>query len=566
VPCNVAFGLAVTNVVPRQVPLSRGGAWGHSSLAVSRLTERFVVRLESDGRGPPRLTAVRGFELDLDDEFLPVLGDRSSVSSGAPARLTAGQVTQVLLASSGIPGIFDPVRLEFTVDDGQGPRYHAGCFMDGGVLDNVPLSTAIRLAEHDKVTRAPPGGTAPAAFYLYVDPDNVEGPISPPREPAAKLGPALGTLLGNLVRGARQAELVRTMEDKPEARLRLRLPGRKHVITGELLSAFGAFLDLSFRRFDFLAGMADAQRALRGSVFYEEVHRRQLDQVASPAFACFEKVWTSPAAMDSEPACLALRDSTCQADRCGASERDLWRLLHTSVALDQRRDDPALTQLFFEQLSTSTGARIDGAATPGYEYLTLKLGGHVARPQEGQEAAREQLQRLVAGVARGSNDWLLRPAIDTAGTTLMDAALGYHKVGVSWWLGLLGHGPETGYARRLWRLPLDAVAELQVAEVRFAPAIKTGRLADMRLRAGLRAEAAVSPVFQLQGGANFGVQAVWLHGYQPLYRANWSVRGDVQILQRLYFALEWARGLGESHPVEPRTDLNFGLGVRWWLD
>jgi NTE family protein len=70
---------------------------------------------------------------DLEDTELPCHVIASDLLSGTEVRLSAGPAVDALLASTAIPGIFQPV-----CRDGR----H---LVDGGVTSNTPLSTAIEL-------------------------------------------------------------------------------------------------------------------------------------------------------------------------------------------------------------------------------------------------------------------------------------------------------------------------------------------------------------------------------------------------------------------------------------
>ena len=69
----------------------------------------------------------------LPDESLPTIADMTTSGISAPVSLVADRdLVAALLASTAIPGVFDPVTL---------PQ-RAGVFVDGGVLNNAPLSLA----------------------------------------------------------------------------------------------------------------------------------------------------------------------------------------------------------------------------------------------------------------------------------------------------------------------------------------------------------------------------------------------------------------------------------------
>ena len=69
----------------------------------------------------------------LEDAALPIHVVASDMLSGSEVRLSSGSVIDAVLASTAIPGVFPPVRI-----DGR-------LLVDGGVANNTPISTAISL-------------------------------------------------------------------------------------------------------------------------------------------------------------------------------------------------------------------------------------------------------------------------------------------------------------------------------------------------------------------------------------------------------------------------------------
>ena len=69
----------------------------------------------------------------LEDAAIPIHIVASEMVTGGEVLLSAGPVVDAVLASTAIPGVFPPVRV-----NGQ-------LLVDGGVANNTPISTAIRL-------------------------------------------------------------------------------------------------------------------------------------------------------------------------------------------------------------------------------------------------------------------------------------------------------------------------------------------------------------------------------------------------------------------------------------
>jgi predicted acylesterase/phospholipase RssA len=557
VDCDVQFGVTVSNLFPRNIPLSPGEPGDSSRIGVPRLTERFVFQLKGTKGKAPILRALGGSETGVADEFQPILGaDRPGADPGVR---TIDEIFPVLMATSGIPGFFDPVQLTFAFGPGRAPQQ--ACFIDGGVLDNVPLSTAIRLMRLRRPREqcpecSPPPADQPGPSYLYLDPDNVEWLTPPPAASSPTTISTYGALLGGLVQGARKAELARAIEANQDDRRALRVPVRRHVITGDLLAAFGAFFDVNFRWFDFYAGMADAQRSLAGAAHYEDVKAAGLASVDAPGFDCFERVWELAGAVDTAPACLALRDAPGTGPEA-VRQRDLWRLLKVSVTTSDPRSDQ-LTLQFLQRLD-----HVQGAGDPGFEYTTLQLGSQVADRDEGLHAVREQLQSLVRSVDGLPSNVLYQAALATAGTELANGTVGYRRVPASLSLGLFGRGLEIGGALQLAHGPIDLAGSLALADFRLGHGRPEPWELDTRASLGVRVEWAVGSALQLLPGAYLVGQGAYRNGDSALYRVGLGARLEAQAFQRFYGGLEWtwfpaaARGW-------PSTDLALVLGVRWW--
>jgi NTE family protein len=98
----------------------------------------------------------------LEQAAIPVHVVATDVLSGEEVVLSEGAVVEAILASAAIPGIFPPVRI--------GGRD----LVDGGVANNTPISTAIRLGATRLIVlptgfacalRSPPRGAAARAMH-----------------------------------------------------------------------------------------------------------------------------------------------------------------------------------------------------------------------------------------------------------------------------------------------------------------------------------------------------------------------------------------------------------------
>ena len=577
--CRVRFGAAVTHLTPRSIQLREG-----STVFVSQLTEQFAIELSTPADAnpgtPPNIRTIPAEHEGM--KGLPLLDTLVDEPTTTNRRQRVAEAMELLLASSGIPGAFEPIPLRVKYPDG---TVRTDCFIDGGVLDNVPLSTAVRLLDSEDV----PGKGS--STYVYEDSDNVEwqgGPApGPAGASAAQVGDAsrrvgIVQLLDGLVTGTRQAELARTLEET-NVQESLELPIRRHFITGQTFAAFGGFFDSSFRQYDFLAGIVDAEQSL------SQVIRRTTvspPSIVAPELPCFRAVWNARTATEFEgalsgPDCAALRVSPSDRSDDAKIHRDLWRLLKVIGSGRLDRNEAHLSRRFFAELEAVEGPTNAGWPK-GYEYVTLRFPPFrdtdfsesaesttkppVAKPFEGLLAVRAQLNRLSNRVA-GNTSSLLEPLVATAGREVVNYTVGYQKVPGSLSIGTYGRGLEVALA---WRptlvtgevLGVDGVLAAQLADYGLVGKSVSG-YTDLRLAGGIRQEVSFG-LWQLLIG-EFAVEQCGLMGHQPpLYRIGLSGRLELQLLQRLYIGGAYTRFL---HDVEGwrEHDISLALGWRFWL-
>jgi NTE family protein len=92
----------------------------------------------------------------MEDLPVPFQCVAASIERAAPHWFTDGQLVDAVLASSAVPGLFPPVR----IDDEH--------FLDGGLVHSVPIGRAVRLG-------------AATVYVLHVG--RVEEPLTPPTNP-----------------------------------------------------------------------------------------------------------------------------------------------------------------------------------------------------------------------------------------------------------------------------------------------------------------------------------------------------------------------------------------------
>lgn len=159
-------------------------------------------------------------------------------------------VVDAIVASSAFPIAFSPVPLSYAWLDGKPCEENCSMdFSDGGVFDNVPLGLARDLA--------------PNTENIYFSPDvrrlPAEGCVqrkTADQEPLDALDRTL-TIYGSALSSARSRVLFETLGQIAAAGEQPVLPSRFAPITGDLMGAFGAWLDRNYREYDFLAGVYD---------------------------------------------------------------------------------------------------------------------------------------------------------------------------------------------------------------------------------------------------------------------------------------------------------------------
>lgn len=281
--CDVAWGVAVTRLYPRNVTLAR------NRLDLPRIEEKFTLRIVGQGMGQPPV--VRNF-------FDPMGGiEQTMLLEDAAGEVAFSELRDVTFASCSFPLAFTPMALRYCVTGTSLPTpVHRcneqsaalGLFIDGGVLDNSPLRLMARTMasglevdgnnqfrwHHRAKSDAPQATPASAtAYYMFVSPDAADYPVyeAVGSEPSPSSATALiKQVAATFVSTARTKELYTLLEEHPELRDRIFLP-RRHVPTASgLMSAFFGFFERDLRIFDFYLGMYDARRA------YEEDVRAQL--------------------------------------------------------------------------------------------------------------------------------------------------------------------------------------------------------------------------------------------------------------------------------------------------
>jgi predicted acylesterase/phospholipase RssA len=282
---DVVLGATATRMKSVQTELSEG-------LTIPRQEEKFVFRVT--GRGPGREPLVTNYADPTHVLEQPVLPfrDPDEQRSGAD-RKNFDLLLDILFASSSLPLVFEPQRVEFctTKAGGVAPDEaaeqlaceqveHVGRFADGAVFDKWPLRLAYRTARAGLIDDGRGGLTwreipdldrvqtpDERLFFLYIDPeDSAYPPLPPPTETRPRDGDdevglfqQLGLFFGGYIISTQAKELYTLIEEHPDVRDRIKLAAHELPSASGLLANFFGFFDRKFRVYDFYQGMRDAR-------------------------------------------------------------------------------------------------------------------------------------------------------------------------------------------------------------------------------------------------------------------------------------------------------------------
>ena len=283
---DMVLGASTTRLKNRKVTVSDG-------FHASTLEEKFIFRVQGRGAGSaPRVTNFVDQYNGLERPLLP-FGEPDRRVDGHNANFSI--IRQILFASSAIPIVFQPQRIDYcmtspefeTPDRGyplvdcDTPQF-SDLFVDGGIVDRQPLRLAHRIAESGLVAtdegvawrdRPSTDGKLPDnVFFLYVDPRSPTYPTQAEDESeewlsqTGRLFRSAGQLFKGVFRSAQSKELYTLVDEHPEIRKRIQLASHDFPAMGGLMASFFGFFDRELRRFDFFLGMRDAHHFVNTGV------------------------------------------------------------------------------------------------------------------------------------------------------------------------------------------------------------------------------------------------------------------------------------------------------------
>ncbi len=287
---DMVIGATATRLESHNVEISEG-------FSVPRQEEKFVFRVQGRGAGrEPRVSNYVDQTYGSEQPLLPFVDvDRPEITG---ERTNFSVIRQILFASSAIPIVFLPQKIDFCMTspsgmDGESIYALKACpspkftedFVDGSLADRRPLRLAHRIAVSG-LNRAPDGtitwrdrpdlerGTLPDELYfLYVDPTRHSYPDNESErenkrtaEQATRFFPSLGIFMRGFLVSARAKEVATLIDEHPEVRQKMLLVTHDFPTTSGLMAKFFGFFDREFRKFDFYLGMRDARRYVEQSL------------------------------------------------------------------------------------------------------------------------------------------------------------------------------------------------------------------------------------------------------------------------------------------------------------
>ena len=430
--CDAYLGISATRLRGRRLKfperVADKVADGAPSVGMTRLTEKFTLRMTGPAGAPPSFSAFRPNPRDPKAtppaELYPTLGadgpPQTDNLEGLPAKLD--DVMGLLQASSSFPFAFPPVPLPITVwserpaapapappvagptasptaatasiNSTASPPQNQPVFVgapepnamliDGGVFDNTPLGLAIRMSEW--MPQAP-------ARFLFLSSGNVAWQPSPPpplpsavdskpKYPGTTFDAYL-PFVSDFVSASEDTELMNTVEGHGD--IDRELPARQMPVAGEQLGHFLAFFERDFRIFDFYMGMVDAHDHIASH--NPEQLKMLLDLHAGPALEVHSTPYTCFLARRGQLDADLGHDPVALPEACRGVDANLLALLAASTKIKR------LAQARL-QASDSLQEFFDALDESGYHFRALTYRGSPATGATAKRAIRDQLQAL----------------------------------------------------------------------------------------------------------------------------------------------------------------------------
>ena len=266
--CGSDLGFVTTRLKGRDVPLR---ADADASLTLKRLTEKFVMRFDTNG-GADTSTSNFRFQYFTDTATSsPKLWLRPGTNHQNEPQFI--DFRNVLMASTAFPAAFPPVQVQYHQRDGN----LTGEFIDGGVFENVPVRLATRIVKERRGTDT----SSRPVEYIVLSPEVTEWgrKLAQIGDESRSLPGVISSFAADFLSASRAAELLSVIDeneslqelhkpgdpDRPDGCDRLYMPKRRFKLASDHLLAFFGFMDERFRAFDFYLGMIGARDFVQSS-------------------------------------------------------------------------------------------------------------------------------------------------------------------------------------------------------------------------------------------------------------------------------------------------------------
>lgn len=512
-PCVGYLGVSATRMRPRPLVASDTDEERNRAprVALQRQTEKFLIRIATNGAQPPVLTSHRlsTSPSRFLQELYPTLGMWTSPERPEDQRVDPRDLLDLLRASAAFPGAFPPVPVPVTIWTRQNGEYlgrpEKPLFIDGGILDNTPFRLARRLVG------SLPNSSGDASF-LFLKSDAVLWR----REPAHRTPPPDGKIaksifaeylpfLADFINDASDNELIQSLEDNP----RRELPGRGAPVAGEHLAHFFAFVERDFRRFDFYQGMVDAFQHVKNHPLIPDVANETREvPIQSATFECFlayRKALNTVVPQNAPPDLPA----SCRRDQV---DDNMAALLRASAAVrswdwrgrpsDEGRDDlevfaTALAKQNFKYREFANGRTLDANGLKDAFRGKIQLGARTLLAE--QEGLAATLGASVLGKSLSNYYWYRTPSFGSVGIAN----------GLEFSAGLV---LTRGQRLSLKLVPTVRWVDPSTARRSFDPPVAIRAvtpMVDLEAASDLRAELTWGPSFQLELGVGYHVRSHW---------------------------------------------------------
>ena len=340
--CHIPVALTVTRTTP--IVMNVDG--------IKVRNQRFVIPffLSSDENNPGKIKLI-SYRVEKDSSLFGNVIYLQAMP-GTKILLDIDAVIKAVLATSAFPVAFGKMKLDYCIkrtlissygdDESTDLRCPVGhvmqsdYFVDGGVFDNVPLGLAKAMTETESIANNIKYN------YIYLDPASrrpyrLEFQKNSEEDDSFGLKSQLSFISGAIKTGE-QYELynvLRSSDWSGNGPRKILLTSRHPPITGEFLAHFGAFIDSSFREYDYYAGVYDAVHNIASYRCYRrsKSHAASSDCLSNEAKVVYQNLFDA----DDTAAVLAksLFALLAKHEHSNELETHIWQWAWQGVSIDE---------------------------------------------------------------------------------------------------------------------------------------------------------------------------------------------------------------------------------------